>query len=413
MSIHFQSRRCPSNINSLVRACLLLGFVALALVLTARPSAAINFPVNIKLSYNADTMCVGGKTQTLTATVTKQSDNSAVQGASVSFSGGSLNPSAGTTGANGQVTTTLTSPASAGTATVTASTSWVADPKNNVAASSASDPKTFNFIGGAITGDTDMRYRCLGDATPPKTFSAVGGQPNGTKYTWSTSSAGQGQVGFYNNYTSVTTWSGVGSTYAQIGVKGTAASSAANDVTVKATYSLNGVECSSPDLNLTVRQGKTVVKIRDVGLATITYYPSDGPGSPWYGFGSSDPTTRQRIQWGLTDQFNTPLPMESVNEVWTPLVSLIPNQALPGSGLANGVAWSTTTSGYFNDLDYFNFTGLGRDAAGNDLLNLSRPGEADCLTTTHEFFSGSATTGAGCTLNSFNTTWSNRQVKGQ
>lgn len=123
--------------------------------------ATINFPLNISLSPKSGTLGVG-ITQTLNATVTKKSDNTAVSGASVSFSStsGSLNPASQTTDASGNATSTFTTPTTAGTSTVTASVSWAADASHNVSAGTASDKATFTIIGGDpyVVGSTNLYY---------------------------------------------------------------------------------------------------------------------------------------------------------------------------------------------------------------------------------------------------------------
>lgn len=138
------------------------------------------------------------------------------------------------------------------------------------------------------------------------------------------------------------------------------------------------------------------------------FYPNDPPGNAdWYGF------TDQHIQWGLRDQFNNPLDMESVNEVWTDIASQVTGYANTDVNLANGLAWTSTTNGNFNALDEFNYSGLGRPAGGADLMHLTRPQQGIGFNATHAFFGGSATTGERAVLTTFATHWTNRGVTGQ
>ncbi len=295
MNVHLKTRLLV--IANSARVCWFYCVIVLALVGMARPSAAINFPVNISLSPNAGTLCVGAK-QTLTATVTKQADKSAVSGASVSFTGGSVDPASGNTNTNGNVTTTWTSPASAGTVTVTATVSWVADPKNNVLASSASDKATFNFIGGAITGDTEARYYCSGPSPWSPILSAATGQPSGTTYSWSVT-AGATKLAL------------VGATNQQtVSCQGTAPSDPANmfDVTVQLTYSLNGQNCTSTQ-KVQVRQPSALPLLKS-GPATV-YYP---PNSKAYGFDN------EFRRYEVDDQAGKPMAGAMWNEIWDTFV---------------------------------------------------------------------------------------------
>lgn len=309
MNFHFRSRRslAINSVVDLVRAPWLLVMVVLLLALTARPSAAINFPCNITLNPPTATLGVAGSSQgatkqDVTATVTKQSDGSAVQGAQVSFSttSGSLLPTSQNTGANGHATSTFTSGATAGTATLTATVSWEADPAHNVPASSLSANATFTIIDGdpSANGAT-LRHYCGVDVSSFNTTTSAPSQPTGTTWTWATSSAMAAKD------------ASQGTTPKAIltGVQGTSSLNGRGSEWVQITYTFNGVSVTSNK-----EDGWTV--LRPGGLKQISLVDQD-INTFAVQQGEAPPNCSGYVsvyQYDLQDQFGQSMPNVDVNE---------------------------------------------------------------------------------------------------
>ena len=380
--------------------------------LFAHPKSAFanDYPLSISLEHidEGDVVCVATGKHAFRATVTRQDNDEPASGRTVTFSSskGACNPPAATTDANGHAETTLEEVAEPGTMTVTASVSWDASAARGTPAGTANASLDMYAIGGLITGDSSARYECRNDSQH-RTVQAAPNQPDGTSYTWSTSSSGQGSVGFVDPQTStdIGAWSGTGATYSTLTFRGTSGSMPRNDVKIKVTYTLHNFSCESEYSVTVLRPASTGTHAQ--GAANQFAYPNQ---NGWYGFAG------QWIRWRLFDQFGDGFGAEIVTETWTTPVSLIANMRQPFIG--NGIAWQTLDQpgtpmhGVFHADDIFLYTGLGQDAAGNDLLNLTAPGQTNCFTSTHGFRAGDANPTIGCVVGTYNTTWSNRGVTG-
>lgn len=390
MNLHFRSRRSLA-INSavdLVRASWLFVMVVLLLALTARPSAAINFPCNITLNPPTATLGVAGSSQGatsqgVTATVTKQSDGSVVQGAKVSFSApsGSLSPTLQNTDANGHATSTFTCGATVGTVTLTATVSWAADPAHNVSASSASANATFTIIGGDPVpqgSNTAVQYyNGLADASSTDPTVTAPGQPTGTTWTWATSSSMSA-----NPQNSSST-----PTATLHGVAATPVAQGAGTEWVQITYTLSGVSVSSNKVKRwTVVQPSS---LQQLSLTDGVFIDSNYQIHP-NGFDSE-------YEYQVKDQFGSNMTNINVNEDFGTFFSDYPGQNWPMPG-PNGRYYP---DGKFTDA-------LGADVPAPYTPVSSAPqspflGNTKVFHFAHVYRGGSPTPGQGTTIALFTT----------
>ncbi len=117
-------------------------------LLTAGSCRAAGFPVDITLSPDSGVIYKGNNTKTLTATVTRKSDNTAVASFDVSFSTslGTIDTTTAKTDANGKANVTLTAGETPGTATITASATYKANAATGTSAGTATDTATIYIV---------------------------------------------------------------------------------------------------------------------------------------------------------------------------------------------------------------------------------------------------------------------------
>lgn len=235
---------------------------------------------------------------------------------------------------------------------------------------------TVNVIGGPATSSGNARWFC-GAADPnPPTVSAAGGQPAGTTYLWAIvpGGAGAGTVAFVGGVAAATAT-----------VRGTSASAAANDVTIRLTYSRGAgalaATCQS-NITMTVSQPTAMPLVASAGPTTV-YYPADVPATPFYGF------TGQSRTYQVNDQFGNAMPNTGVNEIWDTVVANPRQPAWTGPANANGA-----TNGAGQATDSFWWQGYNGVVAIAPAL--VAPAFVSMGSLRQRLWAGSGTSGAGC-----------------
>lgn len=287
-------------------------------------------------------------------------------------------------GQSGSGTVNFSFPTSApGDFNITATTADVADKSVPGAA-----------IGGAITGDNDVKYYCdyPQEISPLSTsetgqLTSASGQPTGTTYQWSISGP-----------CIITT--------GQTAATATFRSTGAGTATATVTYSLKGVPVNSQGFSILTHMPKISSAVASGPPKNNIYYPNDPyQGAPYYGFDN------QKIVYTIVDQNGAIMSGVPVEEVFR----LLSYDVLANNNWPIPEMTATTTGGDGKFTDFFSTSNYSLSGLPGDPTVLKRPDSEPIAYLKHSWYAGpsKANIAKGCQLENYQkVTYSTNGVTG-